>query len=437
MSGAALQRARRGCSGGDKAPGIVRDVLRSEGRPLDNRVRAYMEPRFGRDFSHVRVHTDDDAGRSAAAVGAEAYTVGQHVVFGNGRFSASTREGKSLLAHELAHTVQQRSARETSWPVAATAPSDASERSAHALAESAAARRPLPPVWQTGPQLARATRTFLLTFDDGPDGLNPVGGGKNLTENVLNQLCEKGAQAGFFVQTAADIKITKTKTVPGRGSTSIGTSLIKRMNSDGHMIGIHTGGKADHESHPSAFHGGRLESELRAAKTFLTGITGKTPTMVRPPFGQLSSKKLGVKSSDVLSVYKKLSLSNTLWDIDGDASRRKGKSANLADIKDNIRDGLKAVIARGWKGTTPLDPMIVVLLHDIRPNTSANVGNIIDFIRSETTAQSGGKDTASFPAVTCGQGSAGSMNEPGDYEPSEGDQRLAEADAPAGEESAG
>jgi hypothetical protein len=66
-----------------------------------------MEPRFGADFGHVRVHTDDRAAASARAVAARAYTVGSHLVFGDGTYSPGTTSGRRLLAHELAHVVQQ------------------------------------------------------------------------------------------------------------------------------------------------------------------------------------------------------------------------------------------------------------------------------------------------------------------------------------------
>lgn len=66
-----------------------------------------MEPRFGHDFSHVRVHTDAKAAESARAVGALAYTVGRDVVLGEGQHSQETFAGRRLLAHELAHVVQQ------------------------------------------------------------------------------------------------------------------------------------------------------------------------------------------------------------------------------------------------------------------------------------------------------------------------------------------
>jgi hypothetical protein len=96
-----------GSAGGIEAPPIVHEVLRSPGQPLDKATRDFMEPRFGQDFSGVRVHTDRKAADSAKVVGARAYTVGKDVVFASNQFSPARVEGRSLLAHELVHTIQQ------------------------------------------------------------------------------------------------------------------------------------------------------------------------------------------------------------------------------------------------------------------------------------------------------------------------------------------
>lgn len=77
------------------------------GVPLSAETRAYFEPRFGRDFSRVRVHADGEAERAARSVRARAYTFGDDIVFAAGEYSPSTLEGRRLLAHELAHVVQQ------------------------------------------------------------------------------------------------------------------------------------------------------------------------------------------------------------------------------------------------------------------------------------------------------------------------------------------
>jgi hypothetical protein len=102
-----LQKSSSGPSRTATAPPVVNQVLNSPGRALDAPTRSYMEPRFGRDFSGVRVHTDSRAADSARAVDAQAYTVGQHIVFGHGKYDPDSRGGQHLLAHELAHTVQQ------------------------------------------------------------------------------------------------------------------------------------------------------------------------------------------------------------------------------------------------------------------------------------------------------------------------------------------
>jgi len=89
------------------APSIVNDILAAPGQALDAATRAFLEPRFGHDFSQVRVHTESAAGQSAREVNAHAYTVGRDIVFGAGRFAPESREGGHLLAHELTHVVQQ------------------------------------------------------------------------------------------------------------------------------------------------------------------------------------------------------------------------------------------------------------------------------------------------------------------------------------------
>lgn len=99
-----VQRVATSSLGGTTAPPIVGSVLNSPGSPLPTESRFFMESRFGRDFSQVRVHTDSRAAESAAAVQAKAYTVGNSVVFGRGQDPSSDPK---LLAHELTHVLQQ------------------------------------------------------------------------------------------------------------------------------------------------------------------------------------------------------------------------------------------------------------------------------------------------------------------------------------------
>src|SRR5262245_16028869 len=83
------------------------DGLRGGGQPLPESTRAFFEPRFGYDFSKVRVHTDGEAASSATAVNALAYTSGQNIVFGPAQYTPGSDAGRRLLAHELTHVIQQ------------------------------------------------------------------------------------------------------------------------------------------------------------------------------------------------------------------------------------------------------------------------------------------------------------------------------------------
>ncbi len=104
-----MQRAVVSSAPVNVVPPVVHSVLSSPGQPLDAGTRTFMEPRFGHDFSQVRVHTDERAVESTRAVNALAYTVGKDVVFGAGQHAPGTSEGRKLLAHELTHVVQQAS----------------------------------------------------------------------------------------------------------------------------------------------------------------------------------------------------------------------------------------------------------------------------------------------------------------------------------------
>jgi hypothetical protein len=91
----------------DAVPASIDRVLAGSGRPLEPALRQDMEQRFGHDFSRVRVHSGAAAEQSARDVNAHAYTVGQRIVFGDGRYAPTTTEGRRLIAHELTHVLQQ------------------------------------------------------------------------------------------------------------------------------------------------------------------------------------------------------------------------------------------------------------------------------------------------------------------------------------------
>ncbi len=85
--------------------------LKSGGHPLDSATRNFFEPRFGHDFSKVKIHTDNHASETARSINARAFTVGNHVVMGAGEYQPGSPSGQRLLGHELTHVVQQQKAR--------------------------------------------------------------------------------------------------------------------------------------------------------------------------------------------------------------------------------------------------------------------------------------------------------------------------------------
>src|SRR4030043_200668 len=98
-----LQRYTTDKATPDKVPSIVHDVLASPRQPLDEGTRSYMEPRFGHDFSKVRIHADPKAAESAKYMNARAYTIGSRIVFGAGQYRPQSTAGTKLLTHELVH----------------------------------------------------------------------------------------------------------------------------------------------------------------------------------------------------------------------------------------------------------------------------------------------------------------------------------------------
>ncbi|MFE0021334.1 DUF4157 domain-containing protein [Amycolatopsis sp. NPDC059021] len=132
--------------------GFAPDAARSPGQPLDERTQAVMGARFGHDFSRVRVHADPDAAEAAAAVSANAYTVGEDVFFGAGQYDPSSRSGRHLLAHELGHVVQNARG---GTAASGLAPDPARESSAEAAATAFTTGSGRVTVTGTGGGLAR------------------------------------------------------------------------------------------------------------------------------------------------------------------------------------------------------------------------------------------------------------------------------------------
>ena len=108
-----VQASRQPGRAQEVAPGLAGSVraLQGGGRPLPTAARAFFEPRFGADFSQVRIHDNAAGAESAQALQARAFTLGQHIAFAPGQYNVNTQNGRFLLAHELTHVIQQGAAR--------------------------------------------------------------------------------------------------------------------------------------------------------------------------------------------------------------------------------------------------------------------------------------------------------------------------------------
>jgi Domain of unknown function (DUF4157) len=143
-----------------EVPPVVHEVLQSPGQFLDPATRALMEPLFGHDFSQVRVHTDKRASESARAVNALAYAVGRDVVFEEGQYSPHNSAGREIIAHELAHVVQQQFHPPTSSKLQIEGATSVAEREADQASQIVGKRSAVfqQPFTASLPQVARQTR---------------------------------------------------------------------------------------------------------------------------------------------------------------------------------------------------------------------------------------------------------------------------------------
>lgn len=137
------------------------------GTPLDSDARHFMERRFHHDFSAVRVHTGPDAARSTAAIGARAFAIGNDIVFGPSRYAPQTPAGRTLLAHELTHVVQQSGSASPVRRPAPSSPNRAAEAEAGTAAQAVARGAAVPPVRvRTPPAIAAFSDTGHHVIDE-------------------------------------------------------------------------------------------------------------------------------------------------------------------------------------------------------------------------------------------------------------------------------
>ena len=172
-------------SGG--VPPIVHEVLRSSGQPLDAATREFFEPRFGQDFSQVRVHTDAQAAESAQAVNALAYTIGRDIVFGAAQSTLDSNEARRLLAHELTHVAQQGhgAAVNGASTLAVDRPDSTAEREADAAEHAVSQGKPVSVATTSSAQLNRKESKPLTPVNQGKLSFSmeedPTKGKENVT----------------------------------------------------------------------------------------------------------------------------------------------------------------------------------------------------------------------------------------------------------------
>lgn len=204
-----------------KVSPLVDDVLRSPGQALDAANRQHFENSYGVDLSQVRVHHDAHAAASARAVNAHAYAVGQHIVFGDGRYQPSSQSGRSLLAHELAHVAQQRPGMSAASGIEIGAVDSAAEADADRMASDAMAGRPTSsmlnapaPVLARAPAAAKACPATHTIADDVYKAIETAWAASNHGGDTVTE------QGGRIVNDKAGKRVIRTGS-GGGGSISL------------------------------------------------------------------------------------------------------------------------------------------------------------------------------------------------------------------------
>jgi hypothetical protein len=168
------------------------------GRRLDSGVKSRMESIFGQDLSHVRVHANGQAARLSAGLDARAFAIGEHVAFGEGQYRPGTPIGDALIAHELAHVVQQEGSRSTTSTSRDALETEANTSAVGALLSvlggaKAALSQKMMPRLRSGLQLQRCIQSQKYEI---PPYLGPA---STIALEQINQVIENVDLLGNFV----------------------------------------------------------------------------------------------------------------------------------------------------------------------------------------------------------------------------------------------
>jgi hypothetical protein len=210
-----VQRKAASNSAPPFAPPIVHEVLNSAGRLLDQDSREFFESKLGTDLRGVRIHHDEAAAQSARAVGARAYTMGNHIAFADGEFAPQTSSGRSLLAHELAHVAQQ------SDGALGIGTGNNEEYQAEAMSRNVGmGAKTAPPAFSRSPvHLARAEAPYVSPYTDA------------LATELLERIRQLRIAQGGASAVAQSKRVGAVAAVFDRQGNRLGT--IERMNAPG------------------------------------------------------------------------------------------------------------------------------------------------------------------------------------------------------------
>jgi hypothetical protein len=222
-----LQRQAGPGGGGAPSSGTAAAALRGlgSGRPLDSGSRSFMEPRFGRDFSGVRIHTDAAAAHAARTLHANAFTIGGDIHFAEGKYRPDTAPGRRLLAHELTHTVQQggQGGAVARSVEGVSDPHDASEREAESVAAAVAGGAMVQPLVASSPaSIQRQDDGGSSLWDDFKSGVTSVAG--SVVQGAKDLAGEVKSAAGTVVQGAEDLAKTATGAISS-GVAAVGSAV--------------------------------------------------------------------------------------------------------------------------------------------------------------------------------------------------------------------
>jgi hypothetical protein len=213
------RKARNGESGGANLAATQAPIFSGGGRPLPDTVRSEMEGRFGQSLAPVRIHDDARAHDSAAALGAKAYAAGDHVVFGRGQFAPETPAGRTLLAHELAHTLQQGGVQlkaEGALPVGAD---QRLEAEADAAASAVISGGPVPSLTRiAAPMIQRVAESAATPVTPAPPpAIATSGGPTNDLPAGLESLDEKPTRGVGATSVVAALAVFEMPLPKGKG----------------------------------------------------------------------------------------------------------------------------------------------------------------------------------------------------------------------------